>query len=136
MRWLFYNLNLPAFIDHLSKGLTGSDLPHVTGTGVAEYTFGLPPLPEQEEIVRRVEKLFALADRIEARFVQGRKRVDSITQAILAKAFRGELVPTEFELAKAEGRSFESAEELLERIGRNGELKGQGQKDSNHKSTK
>jgi len=43
--------------------------------------------------------------------------VDSLTQAILAKAFRGELVPTEFELAKAEGRSFESAEELLTRIG-------------------
>jgi len=55
--------------------------------------------------------------------VEGQKRVDSLTQAILAKAFRGELVPTEFELAKAEGRSFESAEELLERIGRNGEPK-------------
>jgi type I restriction enzyme, S subunit len=77
----------------------------------------VPPLPEQQEIVRRVESLFALADRIEARFAEGRKRVDSITQAILAKAFRGELVPTEFELAKAEGRSFESAEELLTRIG-------------------
>ena len=55
------------------------------------------------------------------RFGEGQMRVVSITQAILAKAFRGELVPTEFELAKAEGRSFESAEELLERIGRNGE---------------
>lgn len=38
-------------------------------------------------------------------------------------AFRGELVPTEFGLAKAEGRSFESAKELLERIGHNGEPK-------------
>jgi type I restriction enzyme, S subunit len=74
-------------------------------------------LPEQLGIVRRVEKLFALADRIEARFAEGRKRVDSITQAILAKAFRGELVPTEAELAEAEGRSFESADELLTRIG-------------------
>jgi type I restriction enzyme, S subunit len=119
--WLFYNLNLPAFIDHLSKGLTGSDLPHVTGTGVAEYTFGLPPLAEQQEIVCRVEYLFALADRLEARFKEGRKCVDRITQAVLAKAFRGELVPTEFDLSKAEGRSFESAQELLERISRNGE---------------
>jgi type I restriction enzyme S subunit len=76
----------------------------------------LPPLAEQEEIVRRVENLFALADRIEARFAEGRKRVDSITQAILAKAFRGELVPTEAELAIREGRSYESASELLDRI--------------------
>jgi type I restriction enzyme S subunit len=76
----------------------------------------VPALSEQQEIVRRVESLFALADRIEARFAEGRKRVDSITQAILAKAFRGDLVPTEAELAKAEGRTFESAEQLLDRI--------------------
>jgi len=34
----------------------------------------------------------------------------------LAKAFWGELVPTEAELARREGRSFESASELLARI--------------------
>jgi type I restriction enzyme S subunit len=78
-------------------------------------------LPEQQEIVRRVKSLFTLADRIESRFAEGRRRVNGITQAILAKAFRGELVPTEFELAKAEARSFESAEELLKRIGHNGQ---------------
>ncbi len=83
---------------------------------VKSWHVPVPPLPEQQEIVRRVEKLFALADRIEARFEQCQKRVDSITQSILAKAFRGELVPTEFELAQTEGRSFESAEELLARI--------------------
>ena len=43
-------------------------------------------------------------------------RVEKITQAILAKAFRGELVPTEAELARAEGRDFEPASVLLERI--------------------
>jgi type I restriction enzyme S subunit len=80
------------------------------------YETRLPPLQEQEEIVRRVNKLFTLADRIEARFSKAQQSVSSLTQAILAKAFRGELVPTEYELAKAEGRSFESAEELLERI--------------------
>ena len=73
-------------------------------------------MPEQQEIVRRVEHLFALADRLEARFAEGRKRVDSISQAILAKAFRGELVPTEAELASREGRSYESASALLEQI--------------------
>jgi type I restriction enzyme S subunit len=33
----------------------------------------------------------------------------------LSKAFSGELVPTEAELARAEGRTFETAEELLRR---------------------
>jgi hypothetical protein len=39
-----------------------------------------------------------------------------LTQAILAKAFRGELVPTEAELARREGREYEPAWVLLERI--------------------
>ncbi len=38
------------------------------------------------------------------------------TQAILAKAFRGELVPTEAEVARAEGRDYETAAQLLARI--------------------
>jgi type I restriction enzyme S subunit len=46
-------------------------------------------------------------------------------QSILAKAFRGELVPTEAELARREGRDYEPASALLERI--RAERAGQGQ---------
>jgi type I restriction enzyme S subunit len=42
--------------------------------------------------------------------------VEKVTQAVLTKAFRGDLVPTEAELARTEGRSYESAGELLKRI--------------------
>jgi len=73
----------------------------------------LPPLKEQSEIVRRVEALFRLADEVEKRAAAATARADRLTQAILAKAFRGELVPTEAELARREGRGFESGEELL-----------------------
>ena len=51
------------------------------------------PLVEQKEIVRRVEELFALADQIEARYAKAKAYIDKLTQSILAKAFRGELVP-------------------------------------------
>jgi type I restriction enzyme S subunit len=78
--------------------------------------FVVPPLPEQQEIVRRVDALFKLADRIEAKLAATRQRVDSLTQAILAKAFRGELVPTEAELARRENRPYEPAADLLARI--------------------
>ena len=74
----------------------------------------IPPLDEQRELVRRVEALFSLADAIEKRTVATEARVVRLTQAILAKAFRGELVPTEAELARREGRAYESASELLE----------------------
>jgi type I restriction enzyme S subunit len=41
---------------------------------------------------------------------------NKLTQSTLAKAFRGELVPTEAELARREGREYEPASVLLERI--------------------
>ena len=70
--------------------------------------FLCPPIEEQTEIIRRVEELFAYADRIEARYQAARARIDKLTPAILAKAFRGELVPQD--------PSDEPASVLLERI--------------------
>jgi type I restriction enzyme S subunit len=60
------------------------------------------------EIVRRLEALFALADQIEARFTQARAQVDKFTPSLLARAFRGQLVPQD--------PTDEPAEQLLERI--------------------
>ena len=76
----------------------------------------LPPLPEQHEIVRRVDALFALADSIEAKVAAARARTEKLRQSILAKAFSGELVETEAELARREGRDYEPTDVLLERI--------------------
>ena len=53
----------------------------------------VPPIAEQQEIVRRVEALFKMADALEARYLKAKDYVEKLTQSILAKAFRGELVP-------------------------------------------
>ena len=66
--------------------------------------------------VIRLEALNKLADAIECRVVAAAARADKITQAVLAKAFHGELVPTEAELARTEGRTYETADELLSRV--------------------
>src|SRR5262249_23321783 len=58
-----------------------------------DVEFRCPPLDEQVEIVRRVEALFASANRVEARYAAAREQVERLTPALLAKAFRGELVP-------------------------------------------
>jgi len=76
----------------------------------------LPPLSEQQEIVRRVDALFVLADKIRVRYAKARAQVDRLTSSLLARAFRGELVQTEAELARDEEREYESAEALLERV--------------------
>ncbi|CAM5408878.1 Type I restriction enzyme S subunit OS=Stutzerimonas stutzeri OX=316 GN=A9A72_124790 PE=3 SV=1 [Stutzerimonas stutzeri] len=67
-----------------------------------------PTISEQTEIVRRVEQLFAFADQLEAKVAAAKSRIDHLTQSILAKAFRGELVPQD--------PNDEPASALLERI--------------------
>lgn len=78
--------------------------------------FPFPPLEEQSEIVRRVEELFAFADRVEQKAIVSLKHINSLTQSILAKAFRGELTAdwraTNPELISGEN----SAEALLKKI--------------------
>ncbi|MFO0586913.1 MAG: restriction endonuclease subunit S [Polyangiaceae bacterium] len=83
---------------------------------LTDYWIPLPPAEEIAEIVKRTRVLLALADTIERRVAVAAARADKLPQSILAKAFSGELVPTEAELARAEGRPYESAESLLRRL--------------------
>ncbi|MBK3868814.1 type I restriction endonuclease subunit S [Pseudomonas stutzeri] len=73
-----------------------------------ELPLPVPPEEEQTEIVRRVEQLFAFADQLESKVQSAKSRIDHLTQSILAKAFRGELVPQD--------PNDEPASVLLERI--------------------
>ena len=98
-----------------AQGSAGT-MPKIDQGVIEEFPLMIPSLKEQQEIVGRVEFLFKLADTIEKRVAAARMRAEKLTQAILAKAFRGELVPTEAELARREGRSYEPASALLARI--------------------
>ena len=64
---------------------------------VRKLLIPLPPLSELDEIIRRVETLFTLADKIEQEVAEAMKRTEALTQAVLAMAFRGELVEREVE---------------------------------------
>ncbi|MGR5448482.1 restriction endonuclease subunit S [Vibrio sp. PNB22_3_1] len=82
------------------KGISGKDLKSVD--------VSYPNLTAQKEIVRLVDQYFAFADTIEAQVKKAQARVNNLTQSILAKAFRGELV--------AQDPNDEPADKLLERI--------------------
>lgn len=95
---------------------TGSLIRHMHSKDVGRHVVPLPPFAEQREIVERVRQLFSLADTIERRLQAATARANKLPQAILSKAFSGELVPTEAELARQEGRTYQPAEELLKRV--------------------
>ncbi len=93
----------------------------------------VPPLVEQREIVRRIDELFAFADNIERHVAAAEEKAERTRRTVLALAFRGELVPTEAELARegGDGGSFEPASEMLgristERLGAAGGMEGVG----------
>lgn len=93
-------------IVHETKGMVGQQ--NISLSQCRNFVFPVPSTEEQTEIIRRVEVLFALADNIQAQYEAARARVDKLTPALLAKAFRGELVPQD--------PNDEPASVLLERL--------------------
>jgi type I restriction enzyme, S subunit len=98
----------PAVTRQVFGSIQGTTRPGYNTTLLESIALSVAPLAEQQEIVRRVEALFALADQIEARYAKAKAYVEKLTQSILAKAFRSELV--------SQDPKDEPASILLERI--------------------
>ncbi|CAI8997043.1 restriction endonuclease subunit S [Pseudomonas sp. IT-P291] len=96
------------FQEKLLARSTGTTVKGIKASVLKEIPIACPSLPEQSEIVHRVEQLFAFSDQLEAKVASAKTRIDHLTQSILAKAFRGELVPQD--------PNDEPASVLLERI--------------------
>jgi type I restriction enzyme, S subunit len=105
---LMHWLNSSPILNRVRDLTGGSASPHLNVRDIKNFPIPCPPPSEQIEIVRRVDELFALADQVEANYAKATQYVDSLKESILAKAFRGELVPQD--------PNDEPAEVLLERI--------------------
>jgi len=107
--WIEIVANSPASrvmierVARTSAGQTG-----ISGGDVKALPAPVPAIDEQQEVCRRVLALFALADSLARRYQHVTARVERLTPSILAKAFRGELVPQD--------PNDEPAGEMLERI--------------------
>jgi type I restriction enzyme S subunit len=115
VRFLLYWVQSPWCFTWMTKASGASAQPHFYIKDSKRMPVPIPPLAEQHEIVRRIEALFKIAARIEERYNKAKGQVDKLTQSILAKAFRGELVPQD--------PNDEPASELLKKI--------QNEKDNN-----
>jgi type I restriction enzyme S subunit len=90
-RYLAFYLQSPKAFAHAGSVATGTAQKTVSLTNLRKFPINLPTMDEQTEIVRRVDQLFAHANRIEQQVNNALARVNNLTQSILAKAFRGEL---------------------------------------------
>ena len=80
----------------------------ISTNAITRAVLRIPPPADQAEIVRRVDQLFALADVVERQLRKATVQVEKLAPSLLAKAFRGELVPQD--------PNDEPASVLLDRI--------------------
>ena len=109
-KFIHYSLSNKKTRQYFKNNATGTagNMPKINQKTVMNIPIALPPLEEQKEIVHRIKSLFKLADNIEQQYQQAEADLETLNQSILAKAFRGELVPQD--------PNDEPASILLERI--------------------
>jgi type I restriction enzyme S subunit len=93
-----------------------------------DFDFPIPSVVEQEEIIKKVEQLLKLSDKLEARYAKAKAMLDKFPQSILAKAFRGELV--------SQNSEDEPASVLLARIKKEKEKLRQAKTDKKVRKSK
>ena len=112
----FVKIRLLENYEVIRKAASGGNQPNLNLNKVREIDISLPTLDEQFEIVNIVKSLFVYAYKIEEIVQSAQKRVNLLTQSILAKAFSGELTAEWREQHQELITGINSAESLLAKI--------------------
>jgi type I restriction enzyme, S subunit len=123
--FLKYRLNAADFA-HFASHLNAGDRPRVDFDQLAEFEILLPPPDEQKRIVAEIEKQFTRLDVGVASLKRVQIALKRYRASVFKAACEGRLVSTEAELARKENRSYETGEELLQRIFKNRREKWNG----------
>ena len=115
-KFVFYFVQDDAFVSILNSIQRGTSYPAVRDSDVLAKEISLPPFPEQHRIVAEIETQFNRLDASVAALRRARANLKRYRASVLKAACEGQLVPTEAELARSEGRDYEPAGVLLERI--------------------
>lgn len=107
-RFLMYLLACPISQAVLMGHVKGVAQSGINLSDLRAFPVPFPPEPEQDAIVSLIDEAFEEVDRIEAALASASSSLPVLNQSILAKAFRGELVPQD--------PNDEPASELLARI--------------------
>lgn len=88
---LFTLMGDPTVGDYIQSQIRGQTRPGINGEILKRAPIPIPPLAEQQEIVRRVVLLFERADAFDQEVAAAGRRCERLTQAVLGKAFQGKL---------------------------------------------
>lgn len=89
--YLYLYLQSALGVENVLSRVKATAQPSLSMETIREIIAFVPPLKEQQEIVSRVESLFAKADAIEDKYKRLKAKIETLPQTILHKAFKGEL---------------------------------------------
>jgi type I restriction enzyme S subunit len=107
-KYLSYCLRSPDLQSQVQDRITTTGQPNIFQGKIKTLSIPVAPPSEQAEIVNRIDHAFAWLDKIATEHARAEHLLPKLDQTILAKAFRGELVPQD--------PNDEPASVLLERI--------------------
>lgn len=128
--YIYYFVSSQTFRKEAAGYMTGAvGLRRVPSAFLEDSAIPLPHIDEQRCIVAELEKQFSRLDEAVANLKRVKANLKRYKASVLKDAVEGRLVPLEAELARREGRGFETGEQLLQRIleSRRSQWTGRGQ---------
>ncbi len=116
-KYLYYYVSSQSFRREAERHMTGAvGQRRVPTTYLKECKIPVAPLDQQKRIVAEIEKQFSRLDEAVANLKRVKANLKRYKAAVLKAAVEGRLVETEAEIARREGRSYETGAQLLQRI--------------------
>jgi len=111
-QFLLHLLSSSDVVAHANAASSGVNLPRVAGKKLGEFRLGLPPPPEQNRIVARIEALLAKLDDGVTELKRAETNLERYRASVLKAAVEGRLT----EQWRSGNPPDETGEELLRRI--------------------
>lgn len=115
--YVYHFVSSQTFRKEAARHMTGAvGLRRVPSAFLESAEIPLPALDVQREIVAELEKQFSRLDEAVANLQRVKANLKRYKASVLKAAVEGRLVETEASLARREGRTYETGEQLLQRI--------------------
>lgn len=117
-KWLLWSLRSPDGRREITRLATGNQesMRNIGQQQIRQLRIPLAPKREVRAVVEALESQLTRLDDAVALLERVQRNLKRYRASVLQAAVEGRLVPTEAELARAEGRSYEPASVLLDRV--------------------
>ncbi len=115
-KYLLYLMQTPDVRAQAKHNIKSVGTPDLGLKRIKDFDVPVAPPDQQKRIVAEIEKQFSRLDEAVANLKRVKANLKRYKAAVLKAAVEGHLVETEAELARHESRSYETGEQLLQRI--------------------